>query len=181
MKTLKNLKFETYWLSLLCVCAQARYEPVHGYLSIVVCVLGTLFNLLNILVLTHKDLRSNPINLILTGAAEGITVCESIRRQIQNVSHMSSCTMCSSSVWTNLNKNTQIFVCVSPCFPSIHEGLRMRKKGLISVGILWNLCRCLKKFFNFHSEASEFAPRRQHTVSWIPQKQMPIYKKNLQF
>jgi hypothetical protein len=46
---------------------QARYEPVHGYLSIVVCVLGTLFNLLNILVLTHKDLRSNPINLILTG------------------------------------------------------------------------------------------------------------------
>ena len=65
------------------MCAQARYEPVHGYLSIVVCVLGTLFNLLNILVLTHKDLRSNPINLILTGAAEGITVCESIRRQFK--------------------------------------------------------------------------------------------------
>ena len=31
--------------------------------------MGILFNMLNILVLTHKDMRSNPINLILTGIA----------------------------------------------------------------------------------------------------------------
>jgi hypothetical protein len=41
---------------------------VHGYLAMVVCVLGTLFNLANILVLTHKDMR-NPVNMILTGIA----------------------------------------------------------------------------------------------------------------
>ena len=34
----------------------------------VVCVLGTLFNLANILVLTHRDMR-NPVNMILTGIA----------------------------------------------------------------------------------------------------------------
>ena len=34
-----------------------------------VCCMGILFNMLNILVLTHKDMRSNPINLILTGIA----------------------------------------------------------------------------------------------------------------
>ena len=33
-----------------------------------VCVLGTLFNLANILVLTHRDMR-NPVNMILTGMA----------------------------------------------------------------------------------------------------------------
>ena len=33
-----------------------------------VCVLGTLFNIANILVLTHKDMR-NPVNMILTGMA----------------------------------------------------------------------------------------------------------------
>ena len=33
-----------------------------------VCVLGTLFNLANILVLTHTDMR-NPVNMILTGMA----------------------------------------------------------------------------------------------------------------
>ena len=34
-----------------------------------VCSMGTVFNILNILVFTHKDMRSNPINLILTGIA----------------------------------------------------------------------------------------------------------------
>ena len=34
-----------------------------------VCTLGTIFNIMNILVLTHKDMRSNPINLLLTGIA----------------------------------------------------------------------------------------------------------------
>ena len=33
-----------------------------------VCVFGTLFNLANILVLTHRDMRS-PVNMILTGIA----------------------------------------------------------------------------------------------------------------
>ena len=48
---------------------QAMYEPVHGYLAVTVCLLGTIFNIMNILVLTHKDMRSNPINLLLTGIA----------------------------------------------------------------------------------------------------------------
>ena len=34
-----------------------------------VCCVGTVFNILNILVLTHRDMRTNPINLILTGIA----------------------------------------------------------------------------------------------------------------
>ena len=33
-----------------------------------VCMVGTFFNLANILVLTHKDMR-NPVNMILTGIA----------------------------------------------------------------------------------------------------------------
>jgi ABC-type Fe3+-siderophore transport system permease subunit len=45
------------------------YEPLHGYLAVGVCVLGCMFNMVNILVLTHKDMRTNPINLLLTGIA----------------------------------------------------------------------------------------------------------------
>ena len=45
------------------------YEPIHGYLAVIVCVMGTVFNMMNILVLTHKDMRTNPINLLLTGIA----------------------------------------------------------------------------------------------------------------
>ena len=45
------------------------YEPVHGYLAVTVCVLGTFFNMMNIMVLTHKDMRTNPINILLTGIA----------------------------------------------------------------------------------------------------------------
>ena len=45
------------------------YEPIHGYLAVIVCVMGTVFNMMNILVLTHKDMRANPINLLLTGIA----------------------------------------------------------------------------------------------------------------
>ena len=51
------------------IIIQALYEPVHGYLAVTVCVLGTFFNMMNILVLTHKDMRTNPINLLLTGIA----------------------------------------------------------------------------------------------------------------
>ena len=45
------------------------YLPYHGVLAIIVCSIGAVFNLLNIVVLTHKDMRSNPINLILIGIA----------------------------------------------------------------------------------------------------------------
>ena len=48
---------------------QSAYEPLHGYLSIIVCIFGTFFNCLNIMVLGHKDMRANPINLILTAIA----------------------------------------------------------------------------------------------------------------
>ena len=34
-----------------------------------VCVLGVFFNLLNILVLGHREMRANPINLILFSIA----------------------------------------------------------------------------------------------------------------
>ena len=47
---------------------QEFYHPIHGWLAMLVCVVGTLFNLANILVLTHKDMR-NPVNMILTGMA----------------------------------------------------------------------------------------------------------------
>ena len=51
------------------IVVQAFYEPVHGYLAVTICILGTIFNMMNILVLTHKDMRTNPINLLLTGIA----------------------------------------------------------------------------------------------------------------
>lgn len=41
----------------------------HGYISIVVCVFGTVANLLNVIVLTRKDIACAPINRILTGLA----------------------------------------------------------------------------------------------------------------
>ena len=47
---------------------QEWYPSIHGWLAMLVCILGTLFNLANILVLTHKDMR-NPVNMILTGMA----------------------------------------------------------------------------------------------------------------
>ena len=47
---------------------QEFYHPIHGWLAMLVCILGTLFNLANILVLTHRDMR-NPVNMILTGMA----------------------------------------------------------------------------------------------------------------
>ena len=57
----------TLWCSMEGV--RAAYLPYHGTLATMVCVLGTLSNILNILVLAHKDMRTNPINLILTGIA----------------------------------------------------------------------------------------------------------------
>ena len=48
---------------------QSFYKPLHGYFALTVCILGIIFNMMNILVLTHKDMKTNPINLFLTGIA----------------------------------------------------------------------------------------------------------------
>ncbi|XP_037086088.1 sex peptide receptor-like [Pollicipes pollicipes] len=45
-----------------------HYRPVHGYLALVVCIFGSIANLINIVVLTRKDMLS-PTNAILTGLA----------------------------------------------------------------------------------------------------------------
>ena len=50
-----------------------------------VCVFGTLFNLANILVLTHRDMRS-PVNMILTGIA--VADCLVMIEYIPFIMHM---------------------------------------------------------------------------------------------
>ena len=50
-----------------------------------VCILGTLFNLANILVLTHRDMR-NPVNMILTGIA--VADCLVMIEYIPFIMHM---------------------------------------------------------------------------------------------
>ncbi|XP_028130107.1 G-protein coupled receptor dmsr-1-like [Diabrotica virgifera virgifera] len=47
---------------------QRSYGEIHGPLSIIVCVLGSIANILNICVLTRKEMRCST-NLILTGLA----------------------------------------------------------------------------------------------------------------
>ncbi|KAH8366075.1 hypothetical protein KR093_008857, partial [Drosophila rubida] len=50
------------------LCLLCSYKNMHGYVSLVVCILGTIANTLNIIVLTRKEMRS-PTNAILTGLA----------------------------------------------------------------------------------------------------------------
>lgn len=45
------------------------YNRYHGYLSLVVCLFGTIANLLNIIVLTRKEMVVFPVNRILGGLA----------------------------------------------------------------------------------------------------------------
>lgn len=45
------------------------YKSVHGYFSLVVCIFGTVANVLNVAVLTRKDMATAPINRILTALA----------------------------------------------------------------------------------------------------------------
>lgn len=45
-----------------------RYHSIHGYLSLTVCILGCIANIVNIVVLTRREIRS-PTNAILTGLA----------------------------------------------------------------------------------------------------------------
>ncbi|KAH3828303.1 G-protein coupled receptor dmsr-1-like [Dreissena polymorpha] len=53
----------------------SNYRPIHGYLAAIVCVLGVLANILNIIVLTRKNMISST-NIILTGLAisDGLTM-----------------------------------------------------------------------------------------------------------
>ncbi|XP_076284385.1 G-protein coupled receptor dmsr-1 isoform X2 [Lasioglossum baleicum] len=46
-----------------------KYKNYHGYVALMVCVFGTLANMLNIVVLTRKNMVTAPINKILTGLA----------------------------------------------------------------------------------------------------------------
>ncbi|XP_031636899.1 sex peptide receptor-like [Contarinia nasturtii] len=45
-----------------------RYHSIHGYLSLTVCILGCIMNVVNVVVLTRREIRS-PTNAILTGLA----------------------------------------------------------------------------------------------------------------
>uniref|UniRef100_A0ABD2X7N8 G-protein coupled receptors family 1 profile domain-containing protein n=1 Tax=Trichogramma kaykai TaxID=54128 RepID=A0ABD2X7N8_9HYME len=47
----------------------SSYRGYHGYVALVVCGFGTLANLVNLAVLTRRDLRLAPVNRILTGLA----------------------------------------------------------------------------------------------------------------
>ena len=51
------------------------YRPIHGYLAAMVCVFGIIANVLNIIVLTRKNMVSST-NIILTGLAisDGLTM-----------------------------------------------------------------------------------------------------------
>ncbi|KFB46914.1 AGAP004829-PA-like protein [Anopheles sinensis] len=42
-----------------------EYKLLHGYISLVICFFGTIANILNIIVLTRKDMTKVPINRIL--------------------------------------------------------------------------------------------------------------------
>ncbi|XP_050420669.1 G-protein coupled receptor dmsr-1-like [Adelges cooleyi] len=58
-----------------CYCGEqvkkyaVQFRVLHGYVSLFLCVFGALANLLNIAVLTRKDLVGSPINRILCGLA----------------------------------------------------------------------------------------------------------------
>uniref|UniRef100_A0A0K8WGQ5 G-protein coupled receptors family 1 profile domain-containing protein n=1 Tax=Bactrocera latifrons TaxID=174628 RepID=A0A0K8WGQ5_BACLA len=41
------------------------YNGVHGYVALMICIFGTIANILNIIVLTKKDMAKAPINKIL--------------------------------------------------------------------------------------------------------------------
>ncbi|KER22909.1 hypothetical protein T265_09081 [Opisthorchis viverrini] len=46
------------------------YAKLHGYLALIVCVFGSVTNILNAIILTQRSMR-NPTNVILTGVASG--------------------------------------------------------------------------------------------------------------
>ena len=64
--TLPNLNLKNFVI--LQETFYPSYREVHGYISVMICILGTVANILNIIVLTRKEMISSPINRILTGA-----------------------------------------------------------------------------------------------------------------
>ena len=44
-----------------------NYDSMHGYMCLAICIFGAVANLLNIVVLTRKEMNESPINRILTG------------------------------------------------------------------------------------------------------------------
>ncbi|XP_065562073.1 G-protein coupled receptor dmsr-1-like isoform X2 [Artemia franciscana] len=57
----------------------AAYENVHGYLSLIICVIGTISNSVNIIILRHRDLISPFNNLLCALAvADGLVMLEYI-------------------------------------------------------------------------------------------------------
>lgn len=68
-----NFLFSLFPLTIYCILhfplsLTLSYVQVHGYLSLLVCIFGSIANFLNIAVLTRRDMRS-PTNTILTGLA----------------------------------------------------------------------------------------------------------------
>lgn len=51
------------------------YKPIHGYLAAIICIFGVIANMLNIIVLTRKNMQTST-NVILTGLAisDGLTM-----------------------------------------------------------------------------------------------------------
>ena len=43
------------------------YKEVHGGICLSICIFGAIANLLNIIVLTRKEMNGSPINRILAG------------------------------------------------------------------------------------------------------------------
>ena len=44
-----------------------EYKKLHGYICLVIIIFGAIANLLNIIVLTRKEMNGSPINRILSG------------------------------------------------------------------------------------------------------------------
>lgn len=60
-----NLCFCGGYVRELALC----YRVYHGYVALIVCIFGVVANILNIVVLTRKDMAVAPINRILTNLA----------------------------------------------------------------------------------------------------------------
>ena len=55
------------------------YADIHKYEALGICSLGSVLNLINIFVLTRKEMNSSPINRILTGKAAVSSFFETTR------------------------------------------------------------------------------------------------------
>lgn len=59
----------TYCNSIYLDYADDYKKDFHGYISMIICIFGTMANLANMAVLTRKDMVGAPINRVLTGLA----------------------------------------------------------------------------------------------------------------